>query len=559
MVTRALALLLALAAAPQPPPAPPATPSTPEPDPVLRALRDEMARAQQLRMERMDRPYHVAASVNESESFSVSASFGALVARGGGRDATTTVDVRVGSPQLDNTNFADRDDFSFLMRMERGGADPAEPDYDAIRQALWMKFDDAYKSAVEAIAKKRAFLETRQVRDRPPDFGPAKTITLLQPRERFSSDEARWTALVKRASAAFRSSAVAQSGEAAFKSELLCQTLVTSDPAEHRFGERYTTFTLRTSGQAADGMEVEARWQLMGRAEKDLPSDEELVKAAKNLAARLDAMAKAPVASDDYVGPVLFTGRAAATFFLKTVGDPLSQPRADLGDGRSGRLVDRVGKHVAVRSLTVRDDPTQQEWRGQPLLGFFPVDDDSVAPVPITLIDRGLLKTYFMSRVPTELVRESNGHSRAGSGSVGNLFVETSEPTARAQMKKKLIELAQEEDLDYGLMVEEFDDQGEGRGFGAGPSNVLFPAPLVVWRVYPDGREVLERGTRFKPATFRLLKEIVQVGDDPSLTNTLQRGQHVSVVAPSVLVRVMEAQKQREEFERPPTLARPSL
>lgn len=553
MVTRALALFLALAAAPQPPPA------APEPDPVLRALHDELARAQQLKMERMDRPYHVAASVNDSESFQVSASFGALVARGGGRDATTSVDVRVGSPQLDNTNFADRDDFSFLMRMERGGADPAEPDYDALRQALWMKFDDAYKSAVEAIAKKRAFLETRQVRERPPDFAPAKTITLLQPRERFSTDDTRWTNLVKRASAAFRGSAVAQSGDASFKSELLHQTLVTSDPAEHRFAERYATFTLHASGQAPDGMEVEARYQAMGRADKDLPSDEELVKAAKGLAARLDALAKAPVASDDYVGPVLFTGRAAATFFLKTVGDPLSQPRSDLGDARSGRLVDRLGKHIAARSLTVRDDPTQQQWRGQPLLGFFPVDDDSVAPVPITLVEQGLLKTYFMSRVPTDRLHESNGHSRAGHGSVGNLFVETSEPAARAQMKKKLIELAQEEDLDYGLMVEEFDDQGEGRGFGAGPSNVLFPTPLVVWRVYPDGREVLERGTRFKPATFRLLKEIVMVGDDPALTNTLQRGQHVSVVAPSVLVRVMEAQKQREEFERPPTLARPSL
>lgn len=553
MVTRALALFLALAAAPQPPPA------SPEPDPVLRALHDELARAQQLKMERMDRPYHVAASVNDSESFQVSASFGALVARGGGRDATTSVDVRVGSPQLDNTNFADRDDFSFLMRMERGGADPAEPDYDALRQALWMKFDDAYKNAVEAIAKKRAFLETRQVRERPPDFAPAKTITLLQPRERFSTDDTRWTNLVKRASAAFRGSAVAQSGDASFKSELLHQTLVTSDPAEHRFAERYATFTLRASGQAPDGMEVEARYQAMGRADKDLPSDEELVKAAKGLAARLDALAKAPVASDDYVGPVLFTGRAAATFFLKTVGDPLSQPRSDLGDARSGRLVDRLGKHIAARSLTVRDDPTQQQWRGQPLLGFFPVDDDSVAPVPITLVEQGLLKTYFMSRVPTDRLHESNGHSRAGHGSVGNLFVETSEPAARAQMKKKLIELAQEEDLDYGLMVEEFDDQGEGRGFGAGPSNVLFPTPLVVWRVYPDGREVLERGTRFKPATFRLLKEIVMVGDDPALTNTLQRGQHVSVVAPSVLVRVMEAQKQREEFERPPTLARPSL
>ena len=529
-------------------------------DPVLRALRDELARAQQLKMEKMDRPYHLSASVNDSQTFNVSASFGALVGRGGGRDATTTVDVRVGDPSLDNTNFADRDDFSFLMRLERGGgADPAEPDYDALRRALWMKFDDAYKSAVGTIAKKRAFLETRQVRDRPPDYGPAKTISLLLPRETVTVSEERWTALVKRASAAFRGSAVAQVGEASFRSELLHQTLVTSDPAEHRFGEQHAIFNLRASGQAADGMEVEARYQAIGRTEKDLPPDEELLKTARALAARVDALAKAPVAADDYVGPVLFVGRAAATFFLRTVGDPLSQPRSDLGDARSGRLVERLGKHVAVKQLTVRDDPTQKEWRGRPLLGHFPVDDDSVAPVPITLIDQGLLKTYFMSRIPTDRIRESNGHARAGQGSVGNLFVETSDPTPRALMKKKLVELAQEEDLEYGLMVEEFDDLGEGRGFGGGSSNVLFPTPLLVWRVYLDGREELERGTRFKPSTFRLLKEIVQLGDDPGLTNAQQRGQHVSVVAPSVLVRVMEAQKQREEFERPPTLARPSL
>jgi len=538
----------------------PARAQSPAPaaDPVLRALRDELARARELKMERMDRPYFASAAVNEVQSFNVQASFGALVSRGGGGDASSVVEVRVGDPTLDNTNFSDRDDFSFLMRAEgSGGGDPAEPNYDALRRALWLRFDDAYKAAVEGIAKKRAFLEARQVRDRAPDFGPAKTVSLLLPRETFSTDESRWTQLVKRASAAFRGSAIAQRGEASFRSELLQQTLVTSDPAEHRFAEHVVTFNLQASAQAPDGMEVEARYQALGRSEKDLPSDEELVKAARDLAARLGALAKAPLAADDYVGPVLFTGRAAATFFLRTVGEPLSQPRNDLGDARSGRLLERLGKHVAVKQLTVRDDPTQREWRGRPLLGHFPVDDDSVLPVPITLVDHGVLRTYFMSRVPTEQVSGSNGHSRAGKGSVGNLFVETSQPAPRAQMKKKLVELAQEEDLEYGLMVEEFDDL-EGRGFG-GSSGVVLPPPVLVWRIYPDGREELERGTRFKPATFRLLKEIVLMGDDPTLTNMQQRGQRVSVVAPSVLVHIMEAQKQREEFERPPTLARPSL
>ena len=182
------------------------------------------------------------------------------------------------------------------------------------------------------------------------------------------------------------------------------------------------------------------------------------------------------------------TGRAAALFFLATVGEPLSRPRDDLGSPRQGRLIERLGKHIAPKFVSVRDDPNLTTWGGKPLLGHFAIDDDGVAPEPVSLVQDGVLKAYYMSRIPTARIHKTNGHARGDQASVGNLFVETHTPTPRAALKAKLIELAKEEDLDYGLLVEELDDSAYGRFGGAeGATQVNLPAPVGVTRVYPDG------------------------------------------------------------------------
>jgi hypothetical protein len=280
-----------------------------------------------------------------------------------------------------------------------------------------------------------------------------------------------------------------------------------------------------------------------------------VVQAAQDVAARLEAMAKAPLVQEDYAGPVLFTGRAAALFYLATLGEPLSHPRDDLGNARQGRLVDRLGKHVASRLVTVRDDPNQSSFNGQALVGHFDVDDDSVKPQAITVVEDGVLKTVFMSRVPTKLVKQTNGHSRDGSGAPGNLFVETKSPQTVAALTRRLLELAKDEDYDYGLVIEDF-DTAYGMRYGR-MNEVMLPSPSVVWKVFGDGRRELVRGYTFKPMSFRVLKDIDALGDDPALANVDLRSQRTSAVAPSTLVRMVELQKTSAEFEKPPLTPRP--
>ena len=76
-------------------------------DPVFTAMQAEMDRAKTLRMDDIaDVPYHLQCFVTDTQSFTVSANLGALISRGGGKSGALSAEVRVGTPELDNTNFS---------------------------------------------------------------------------------------------------------------------------------------------------------------------------------------------------------------------------------------------------------------------------------------------------------------------------------------------------------------------------------------------------------------------------------------------------------------------
>lgn len=571
------ALLLLLAAAPAaqpkalPPPKPPPAEKIPIvtnqkfDDPILQTLADEVSRAMTLKMAPQgskdpERPYYARAYLNTDAQFSVWANFGAQYAPAQGQQVKLGTAVRVGSPDLDNTNFQ-AGGFGFGMGEGRF-SQPAELDLDAVRRTLWLQFDMDFKRAVEAIARKRAYLETNQVKERIADFAyapPDKVLLDQQPIPKVDLD--KWGGIVKRASASCRAFASPHSCVAGINGKTGCQRLVASDGAAHRFCETRIEVYVQANGQAADGMPVGADWKQYYRTEADLPSEAELTAKVKEMGELLEKKLKAPAPTEDYAGPVLFTAEAAPAFFLSALANPLSQPRESLGASEQGRLIERLGKHIAVSQLSAFDDPTQPTWTSPagkvfPLFGYFPVDDDGVKPQTIMLVKDGVLQTYYMSRLPTRRIAKTNGHARNEQGSTGSLFVSTSQPKPLAELKKKLVELAKEEDLDYGLMVSRLPQAWESR---PDTSLKLPNNPLLVWRVYADGREELIRGPAFRPTTFRVLKDIVMMGDDPTLLNTEQFGQQVSAVAPSTLVKLLELNKPRDEYGKPPVLPRPAL
>ena len=120
---------------------------------VQRALDEEMARAtKELRLGTEGPPYYVGYTLTDVDRSHVGARLGAVVSDDHHPTRTVRVEVRVGSPDEDNTNFRDAGGFG-----ARGyAAVSREDDVTGLRRDLWELTDHEYKHALESLARKKA-------------------------------------------------------------------------------------------------------------------------------------------------------------------------------------------------------------------------------------------------------------------------------------------------------------------------------------------------------------------------------------------------------------------
>jgi predicted Zn-dependent protease len=185
----------------------------------------------------------------------------------------------------------------------------------------------------------------------------------------------------------------------------------------------------------------------------------------------------------------------------------------------------------------------------------------------VDLIDDGVLKTFLMSRLPIASFSSSNGHGRAEVGHVptgrqGNLIVTSTKSVPEAELRKELIEEAKKQGKPYGLY---FEDISSGFAVTQRSSPQAFQViPLVVWRVYADGRpDELVRGVSIVGTPLAAMKRIVATGDKSEVFNGECGAESgtvpVSAVAPAMLLSEMETQRQPQGTDRPPILPKPGV
>jgi predicted Zn-dependent protease len=170
-----------------------------------------------------------------------------------------------------------------------------------------------------------------------------------------------------------------------------------------------------------------------------------------------------------------------------------------------------------------------------------------------------------MSRLPIANFGSSNGHGRAQTGHVptgrqGNLIVTSTKTEPESDLRKQLVEEAKKQGKPYGLY---FEDISSGFAVTTRSSPQAFSVvPLVVWRVYVDGRpDELVRGVSLVGTPQAALKKILATGDKSEVFNGECGAESgtipVSAVAPAMLVSEMETQKQAQGTARPPILEIP--
>jgi hypothetical protein len=562
-------------------------------DPILQAMRDELARSRQLRVvggSGDDAPYFISYTLDDNDAFEVDASFGSVTYRSRNRFRVPNIEVRVGSYDFDNTGHI----YSGLYSGSRYDTEPLplDDDYLALREGFWLATDHAYKAAVESIARKRAALtNTAANADKVPDFSKAEASQSLEKISRANFDEAAWVARTVRLSAIFNSYAEVLAANVEFHFNQDVSYLLNTEGSELRFRDDAAWFFVRAEGQAADGMPVRESLSLPALELAALPNDSAVTQSVTAVANHIQALVKAP-AGESFAGPALFEPQAAAQLLAQLLGDNLHIQRKPVSDpNRPVNLIPsefegRTGSRVLPEWMDVTDDPTQTAWQGKTLAGYYPFDFEGVKPKAVSLVEKGVLKGFLTTRQPSKNLPASNGHARfpagfgATSAAIGNLFVKAGQTAPLADLKARLIQMCKDRDKPYGLLVRKLDFPYSGNNAElqalqavssqSGGSVRPVSPPVLIYRVYPDGREELVRGLRFKGLSTRSLKDILAASAEMQVFEYLNTGAPLarsggagyiataSVIAPGLLFDELEVDRSQDSLEKPALVPPPS-
>ncbi len=555
-------------------------------DVILRAMKDELERSRQLRVvggSGDDLPYFISYTLDDNDAFEVNASFGAVTTTSRNRFRLPNIEVRVGSYDFDNTGHI----FSGLYSGSRYDTEPLplDNDYRTLREGLWLGTDYAYKAAVESIARKRAALTNAAApTDKLPDYTRADKFESLAKITRAKVDEAAWSARMAKHSAIFSAYPEVLASGVEFHFNQDTTYYLDTEGTALRYPDDVAWIYARAEGQSPDGMVLRDTLSTPAFTLAQLPSEQETDASITALARNIKALAQAP-AGEGYVGPVLFEPQAAAQLLAQLLGDNLHIPRKPVSDPSrpvnviASEFEGRTGSRVLPEWLDVVDDPTQTTYQGKTLTGYYPFDFEGVKPKAVTVIEKGVLKTFLTTRQPTKNLPSSNGHARfpAGFGTrgaaIGNLFVKPAQSTPLADLKTRLLQMCKERDKPYGILIRKLDFPFSGgnaevqtlrsSSANSGGSQRPVSPPVLMYRVYPDGREELIRGMGFKGLSTRSLRDILAASAETTVFDYINNGAPLarsgvggyialtSVISPGLLFDELEVDRLQDQLQKP--------
>jgi len=539
-------------------------------DPVILAMKQELGRTmKELRLPDAAPPYYASYWVLDAAEHTIETSLGTVVSDTLNAGRFARVELRVGSPEYDNSNSdiaAELGGMSFsesdLLSPQRV---PRDEDPLSLRRALWLVTDLSYKQAVEKLERKRADKQTEiAARSEVPSFSDDRAAVYVAesaPLPALTAKNAASAAAV-RVSAIFRTVPEVQRGDVRVRETTVQRRFVSSDGGLVVEPSHLGVMEIACSGQAGDGMPLR-RFSFLP-AKKDGTFDENAAKAeASRVARELAALVHAPVA-EDYVGPVLFEGRAAAQIAFELLGASLSgTPPPEGSEGFESPLARRLGKRVLPKDFSVVDDPTLAVFDGVPLLGTYHVDDEGIVAGKTTLVENGLLRTFLMSRTPREGVSRSNGHGRSGlvgwaRGAPSNLILSAKQGLSKQALHARLLAAVREEGESYGLIVTELDPSTSPS------SGAVIPPAQLAYKVGLDGTETLVRGAELATMNVRALRGILAAGRAQAVYGVVSETRGgldigTSVVAPALLFENVEVHGPTAPNKRPPVVPRPEI
>ena len=523
-------------------------------------MQSELARSMEVLGQQEVPPYFLSYEITEQESVSVSAQFGALVHSDQRQGRYLDVDLRVGDHKLDNTRQLRGAQSSFRSGIVMM---PVEDDVDAIREGIWNATNRRYRRSVERLAKVQSDVEIKvDAEDQSDDFSREEPERRLGEAPSLSVDVADWERKARSYSESFAAYGDIYAAAATLSAVKETRWFVSSEGAELRTSEVRFRLYIWAQTKAEDGMKLPRFESFTAFSADGLPSDEAVLETVAGMIEDLAALRQAPLV-DPYTGPAILSGRASGVFFHEILGHRVEghrQKHADAGQ----TFKKKINERVLPAGFSVRFDPTRRRIGEIDLVGAYDFDNEGVAGRPVTVIEDGIFKGFLMSRTPIEGHPVSNGHGRKEAGyrpvaRQSNLFVDVAVPLSPQALEAQLLAMVEEQGKPFGLLFE--DIQGGVTYTGRSMPNAFNVDPIMVYRIFPDGRRELVRGVDLIGTPLTTLSRVVAADSEVAVFNGLCGAESgrvpVAAVSPGILVGQIEVQKKQKSQVRTPLLPPP--
>lgn len=539
---------------------PASSPPNDKSDPLLSTMQDEMHRAQTSLGKLDPAPYFMSYSVYDTRMAMVVGTQGTLVSSIQSRRRAADVTMRMGSAALDNSHAQNR------QSARTSGTLPLADDRNAIARELWSLTYEGYRKASKAFANVKTDTQVHaQEEDTSPDFSQEKPSTHIDDKDAPAvPDQRALEKLAREYSAHLRKYPYIYSSVVVINAQNSRLHFLSTEGARVVTPNAYIRVVIEAETRATDGMELMRVETFQAESIDHLPATADIDARVDKMASDLKALRDAPVA-EPFDGPALLSGRAAAVFFHEVLGHRLEGHR-QRGEQEGQTFTKKVGQSVLPEFLSVVDDPTLHKLNGIDLGGWYEYDDEGMPAAKVNVIDNGILKSFLMSRMPIKNFSDSNGHGRSQPGFMptgrqGNLIISSTRTVKDSELRQKLIDEVKKQGKPYGLYFE--DIQGGFTLTVRTMPQAFQVLPVLVWRVYPDGRpDELVRGIDIVGTPLAAMNRILLTGDKMDIFNGIcgaESGQvPVSAAAPSMLFSEIEVQKRAHSLNRPPLLPAPT-
>ncbi|MGK7394279.1 MAG: metallopeptidase TldD-related protein [Candidatus Cyclobacteriaceae bacterium M3_2C_046] len=478
-----------------------------EDDIIFAALQDELERNMtQLQFKDFPKPFFMAFSLSQSETLFIRATLGGIIYSRPHRQNHWYTRLMIGDYQLNDENFhhmsAQPPGFSGNIQI------PLEADYWAIRRAFWMATNNVYKSATANYQNKITALKQKGIHPDSleiPDFSQAPVIKRNLSPSHSLPDLSQLEKLARELSLVFKQYPDITDSQVDIYFNQNKVYFVNSEGTRVTYPVHIKVIHVSAQLQAENGEIFSENIKYYWQDQKNQPPADSLIQDAHRLAGYLQQLKDAEAFDQSYFGPALLMDQASAKFFSDVLfSDDLnliSRRQPLFNNHQVTMYMDRnvnategkIGKSVTLPAISIYDMPGLRHFGKTPLIGSYQIDAEGVVPPDsLILVEKGELQNLYANRIPTEKVRQSNGHFRplishyewARQTGPGVMMIRHNPPedSAVSDLKALLIRKARQQNLDFAILIKPLSLSGYAseKPIGSYIIGVDDPAPALV-------------------------------------------------------------------------------